>query len=379
MRSGAGWVAVAVDDLEAIPWMGRGPVWRPLRHALDARIAGMNVYTADRAGEEVIETHAEAGGAGRGHEEVYAVLAGAARFALDARDLDAPAGTFIRVAPEVRRGARALEPGTAVLALGGPPSFDVSASEWIERARAQARTRPERAEAIVAELREQMPGSVGVPIAQALLADTRGDEESAARELREVLEREPSLAEHLMRDPDLGAAARRAVEAAPDPVDAAAGEEAPARAAGVATRPARADDLGRLLALLSQLEEEEQEELIAVTPALTATFARILADRRRTIVVAESRAGLVGTLDVVIVENLTREGAAWAAVENVVVDRRHRGRGVGRELMGAAERIARDHGCFMLQLVSGQRRAAAHALYEAVGYDAPVRGFRRYL
>jgi GNAT superfamily N-acetyltransferase len=377
MPRGTGWVAVALDDLEEIAWMGSGPVWRPLRQALDARMAGINVYTAERAGEEVIETHAEAGGEGRGHEEVYAVLAGAARFALDGRDLDAPAGTFIRVAPEVRRGARALQPRTAVLALGGPPSFDVSASEWIERARAHVRARPERAEAIVAELREEMPGSVGVPIAQALLAAARGDERSAVRELREALAREPSLADHLVRDPDLGPAARRAVKAAPDPADAVAGEEAAAASAGVATRPARPGDLEGFLGLLSQLDEDAPP--IDATPELAVTFGRILEDRRRTIVVAESRDGLVGTLDLVIVENLTHEGSAWAAVENVVVDRRHRSRGVGRELMTAADRIASAHGCFMLQLVSGRQRAAAHALYEAAGYDAPVRGFRRYL
>ena len=370
MQSGAGWVAVAVDELEAIPWMGRGPVWRPLRHALDARIVGMNVYTAERAGEEVIETHAEAGGEGRGHEEVYAVIAGAARFALDGSDLDAPAGTFLRVAPEVRRGARALEPDTAVLALGGPASFATSASEWIERARAYARASPARAEAVLAELREAMPESVGVPIGQALLAAARGDERSAVNELREALRREPSLAEHLARDPDLGASARQAARAL-------AGEDRGGEAGGVATRAARAEDLEGLLALLSQLDEDAPP--IEANPELAATFARILADARRTIVVAESREGLVGTLDVVIVENLTREGSAWATVENVVVDRRLRGRGVGRRLLAAADAIARAHGCFMVQLVSGERRKAAHELYEAAGYDAPVRGFRRYL
>jgi mannose-6-phosphate isomerase-like protein (cupin superfamily) len=50
----------------------------------------------------VVEDHVETTD-GRGHEEVYVVLAGHATFTLDGEHLDAPAGTFVAVASSRRR------------------------------------------------------------------------------------------------------------------------------------------------------------------------------------------------------------------------------------------------------------------------------------
>lgn len=79
----------------------------------------------------LVEAHRESED-GRGQEEVYVVLRGRATFTFDGEVLDAPAGTFVAVAPEVKRSAVAAEAPAAVLALGGPPAFRPSASEWIE-------------------------------------------------------------------------------------------------------------------------------------------------------------------------------------------------------------------------------------------------------
>src|SRR5918997_2337023 len=178
-----GWKVVALDDVEAVPWLGGELQWRPLRQALGTRIVGMAAYTATRAGQEVVEAHAESAG-GRGHEEVYVVLRGRALFTLDGVRREAAAGTFVVVAPHVQRHAVASEPGTAVLALGGPATFTPSASEWIERARPHVRSDPQRAQAIVDELRTARPDSPGVEIAEALLAAGRGDDDVARRILR---------------------------------------------------------------------------------------------------------------------------------------------------------------------------------------------------
>ena len=47
--------------------------------------------------------------------------AGRARFELDGERVDAPAGTFVFVRPDVKRTAFAEEPGTTLVALGGTP------------------------------------------------------------------------------------------------------------------------------------------------------------------------------------------------------------------------------------------------------------------
>jgi hypothetical protein len=194
------WKAVRIDDLEAIPWPGAETTWRPLRQAIGTRIVGMGAYTADEAGQDVVEPHRESEG-GLGHEEVYVVLRGRAAFTLDGETLDAPAGTVVRVDPDVHRHAVAAEPRTAVLALGGEPAYRPSSSEWIERARPHIRTDPERARAIVDELRAERPDAPGLPIADALLAIGRGDREAAVAALARV---DPAHRERLRSDADLG-------------------------------------------------------------------------------------------------------------------------------------------------------------------------------
>src|SRR5215210_1733333 len=106
-----------LSDIEPIHAAGLN--WLPLRHLLDARAFGVNAYTASAAGEDVIEEHTEES---LGHEELYVVIAGRARFALDGEALDAPAGTVVFLPdPATRRYAVAEEAGTTVLAVGGKP------------------------------------------------------------------------------------------------------------------------------------------------------------------------------------------------------------------------------------------------------------------
>ena len=195
-----GWSVVRLDGVEAIPWRGTELVWRPVRTALGTRIVGMSAYTAERVGQEVVEDHIESRD-GRGHDEVYIVLRGRATFSLDGEVVDAPAGTFVSVKPDVRRQAVAAEPDTAVLALGGPSTFEPAGSDWIERARPHMRDRPVRARAVLEELRAERPDSPGLLFGEALLHASQGDELAARDSLRAAIERAPGLRAHAQDEP----------------------------------------------------------------------------------------------------------------------------------------------------------------------------------
>ena len=108
-----------LDDVERIP-MADG-VFRPVRRALGVTAFGVNAYTADEAGDPVIETHDETSAGAAGHEELYLVAAGEAEFEIDGERVGAPAGTMLLVAPGTMRGARAVAPATTVLVFGGAP------------------------------------------------------------------------------------------------------------------------------------------------------------------------------------------------------------------------------------------------------------------
>lgn len=95
--------------------------------------------------------------------------------------------------------------------------------------------------------------------------------------------------------------------------------------------------------------------------------------------VAELDGEVVGTVDVLIAPNLTHHAQPWALVENVVVDERARRRGAGRELMLRAIELAREAGCYKVNLISGNNRGPAHAFYRSLGFEAIGHGFKTYL
>jgi hypothetical protein len=175
-----------LEDLEAIPGPG-SLTWRPVRAHFDLRAFGCNAYTAVKAGEDVVEPHDEAGDPG--HEELYFVHAGRARFVLDGKEIEAGPGTYVFVRePAVHRHAVALEPGTTVLSFGGPPTFRPSGWEWSFRAEGLMETDPARARAVLEEGARERPDSASVQYSFALLEAREGDGDAALAAARKALE-----------------------------------------------------------------------------------------------------------------------------------------------------------------------------------------------
>ena len=116
-----------VDGLDAVQ-MPDGFVWRPIRRHFGIRAFGVNAYTAKQAGGQIVEEHTESS---LGHEEIYLVLRGRARFTIDGNDHELGPGqlAFLRD-PALCRGAVALDAETVVLALGGKPGEPHVTSPW---------------------------------------------------------------------------------------------------------------------------------------------------------------------------------------------------------------------------------------------------------
>ncbi|MDQ3850401.1 MAG: hypothetical protein M3296_07295 [Actinomycetota bacterium] len=109
--------------------------WRAVRDRLDIRAFGMNAFVGAAPGDLVVEPHHEAAADGEsGHEEVYVVIAGAARFVLDGVAHEVAAPAFVKPdRPEVHREAYATRAGTIVLAVGGPVGAAFAVSAWERR------------------------------------------------------------------------------------------------------------------------------------------------------------------------------------------------------------------------------------------------------
>ena len=107
---------------------GRIP-WRPVRHHFGITSFGINAWTAENAGDRIINEHDEADVEDQ-QEELYFVQTGRARFELDGEKVDAPAGTFVHVLPAVTRTAFAEEPETTIVSIGATPGKAYAPSGW---------------------------------------------------------------------------------------------------------------------------------------------------------------------------------------------------------------------------------------------------------
>ena len=149
-----------LDDVEATRL--EGSRWKPIRSELEISAFGINAYVGDQ-GERLVGEHTEAGclaGAPQ-HEELYLVMAGAARFEGEREQVEASAGTLVFFDdPSESRSAQALEQGTTVIAVGAPvgEAYEPAPWEyWFRARRAELEGDHDRARAIATECVERYP------------------------------------------------------------------------------------------------------------------------------------------------------------------------------------------------------------------------------
>ena len=128
----------------------------------------------------------------------------------------------------------------------------------------------------------------------------------------------------------------------------------------VSIRTARLSDAGKIADLTQQLGYGA--DIATIERRLTALLAR--SDQR--VIVADLDGAAVGWLHAAISEAI--EADPYVAIVGLVVDRDHRGRGIGRQLLADAEIWARERQCGVVRLRSSAGRTAAHRFYEHVGY-----------
>lgn len=127
---------------------------------------------------------------------------------------------------------------------------------------------------------------------------------------------------------------------------------------------------------VSEVTTELQESLARLLPQLNPRLLvpdlerlrRLLADPAVALLVARDGDQIVGTTTVVI---YTTPFWIKARLDEVVVDAGARGKGVGEALVKAALEVGRERGAQVAELQSGrgEARAAAHRLYERLGFQ----------
>ena len=136
-------------------------------------------------------------------------------------------------------------------------------------------------------------------------------------------------------------------------------------------RPATAADAAQLVDLISLLEhlvdavgvEDRLDQLAnAGIPQLVA-------------VEGERVVGLCGLHEMIAVHR----DAPVGRITILAVAPDLRGRGIGRELVEAAEAFFRQRSCYIVEVTSNNRLDDAHAFYERIGYQRTSKRFAKIL
>jgi ribosomal protein S18 acetylase RimI-like enzyme len=137
----------------------------------------------------------------------------------------------------------------------------------------------------------------------------------------------------------------------------------------VTIRPATRDDAERIAALFTD------EGYPAATSTIGARIERFVASDGR-ILVADDAGELLGFVAIHVLPRFEHDDTIGRVLA-LVVDAGARGRGVGRDLMTAADAIAREAGAAFIEVTAAHHRPEARHLYESLGYDATVTAYLR--
>jgi ribosomal protein S18 acetylase RimI-like enzyme len=138
--------------------------------------------------------------------------------------------------------------------------------------------------------------------------------------------------------------------------------EAPLTPGGdVAVRKAAPADAEPIASLIDELG-------YPVTAPDVEARLRLVEEAGHCVLVGELDGQVIGCLSTSVMHVLHRP-APVGRISMMVVDERHRGRGIGATMIREAERLLAANGCQLVEVTSNNRRTDAHRFWESNGYE----------
>jgi len=138
-------------------------------------------------------------------------------------------------------------------------------------------------------------------------------------------------------------------------------------------RPAAVGDLQGLTTLYQHLNPTDP---VLSAHMATERFCAILAQPGMTVLIGFAGEIAAATVTLVIVPNLTRNGASYALIENVVTHADHRKQGYAGKLIRHAIEEAWNVGCYKVMLLTGSKNPATLRFYENCGFMQDKTGYQ---
>jgi tetratricopeptide (TPR) repeat protein len=176
-----------------------------IRRKLDIEAFGSYAVRAS-AGSDLIRERTATGPGADGHEELYVVLNGHARFTVDGAEIDAPTGTAVFVRDvDAKRSAVALDDVTTLLLVGGRrrEAWRPTPGEAIEEFWPLYKAKDyEGALAVARQALDEYPGNALALYNIACMSSLLGSTDEALDTLRAALGAHPDFVENAREDED---------------------------------------------------------------------------------------------------------------------------------------------------------------------------------
>ncbi|MFZ5732258.1 MAG: GNAT family N-acetyltransferase [Pseudomonadota bacterium] len=142
-------------------------------------------------------------------------------------------------------------------------------------------------------------------------------------------------------------------------------------AGGITIRRAERADVPAIVRMLADdfLGKDRERVEDPLPQSYADAFERVAADRNIHLVVAIGESGaVVGSLQLCILAGLSSQGATRALIEDVRVDGRLRGQGIGEVLLNWAIAESKARGCHLIELFTSRARVDAQRFYVKLGF-----------
>ncbi|KJS11163.1 MAG: acetyltransferase [Peptococcaceae bacterium BRH_c8a] len=140
-------------------------------------------------------------------------------------------------------------------------------------------------------------------------------------------------------------------------------------------RKMTADDIPELAQLYKEFWNED-----SCLDFMYKQFGKLCTTHTHVFLSAIKKDRLVGSVMGVICEELYGDCKPFMVLENMIVDKRYRNKGVGRALITELERIAAEKNCTQIIFVTETNRNDACKFYESAGYNPEkYKGFKKKL
>ncbi len=138
-------------------------------------------------------------------------------------------------------------------------------------------------------------------------------------------------------------------------------------------RIARQEDIPALLKIYRYLHPDDEETTL---DDAHKNWELILRYPGSNIFVGAEGKEIVATCTLIVIPNLTRGGASYALIENVVTDPAHRNKGYGRAVLQVAVEAAWRGECYKVMLLTGSRQPSTLKFYQDAGFEQNKTGFQ---